>query len=154
MLVLKLHDEKNPGKMSQRDYFKLAVRSLVVLGHEEGKENILHSEVEKEEGKYRSMKSCDENLSDKVRIIGKIMNRKRHLHLRQPGGNLKNGKNHMRTASMIRQSFYKILAQSFFFFFFFFKHFACECRARDGVSRQNTSPYAQDATQTHIFLVF
>ena len=40
MLVLKLHDEKNPRKMSRRDDFKLAARSLVVLGHQEGRENL------------------------------------------------------------------------------------------------------------------
>ena len=41
------------------------------------------------------MKSCDQNLSGKVGIIGKFTDRRRHLRLRQPGGNLKNGKNDM-----------------------------------------------------------
>ena len=38
------------------------------------------------------MKSCDQNLLGKVGIIGNFMDRRRHLHLRRPGGNLKNGK--------------------------------------------------------------
>ena len=51
--------------------FKLAARSFAIIEHQEGP---LYSEVEKETGKCRSMKSCDQNLSGAV------------LHLRQLGG--------------------------------------------------------------------
>ena len=37
----------------------------------------------------------DQNLSGKVGILGKFMDRRRHLHMRPPGGNLKNGKDDM-----------------------------------------------------------
>ena len=40
------------------------------------------------------MKSCDPNLNGRVGIIGKTMDRRHHLHLRQMGGNHKNGKIH------------------------------------------------------------
>ena len=46
MLVLKLKNGKDSGKVSKRDDFKLAARSVVVLGHQKvGK--TLYSEVEK-----------------------------------------------------------------------------------------------------------
>ena len=38
------------------------------------------------------MKSCDQNSSGKVGIIEKFMDRRRRLHLRQPGGNPNHGK--------------------------------------------------------------
>ena len=45
MLVLQVHDEKNPGSMSYRDDFQLAARSFFVLGHQGG--TLCHSEVDK-----------------------------------------------------------------------------------------------------------
>ena len=39
MLVLRFQDGKNPGKMSNRDDFKLAARSIAVISHQEGREN-------------------------------------------------------------------------------------------------------------------
>ena len=39
------------------------------------------------------MKSCDPNLSGRVGF-GKFVDCRHHLHLRQPGGNHKNGKIH------------------------------------------------------------
>ena len=91
MLVLKLHDGKTPRKMSDRDDFKLAARSLAVLRHQEGKEHpkILKSKREKQ---IPLDESCDPNLNGRVRIIGNFMDRRHHLHIRQPGGDHKNGK--------------------------------------------------------------
>ena len=40
MLVLKLQDGKDSVKMSKRDDFNLAARSLVILGHQEGRGNL------------------------------------------------------------------------------------------------------------------
>ena len=40
MPVLRYKDGKNPGKMSIRDNFKLAARSLAVARHPEGRENL------------------------------------------------------------------------------------------------------------------
>ena len=95
MLVLKVHDEKNPGKMSHRDDCKnLQPDDLFFSGtRKEGKTLTFRSRQER--GKYCSMKSCDQNLSCKVGFLGKFMDRRRHLHLRQLGGNHKNGKNDM-----------------------------------------------------------
>ena len=39
MLVLRYKDGKNPGKVSKRDDFKLAARSISVARHQEGREN-------------------------------------------------------------------------------------------------------------------
>ena len=94
MLVLKLHDGKNPGKMSNRDGFELAAPITCCSRTPGRKGKAKHSEVEKR-GKYRSMKSYDQNLSGKDEIVGKFMDRRRHLHLRQLGGNLKTDKNDM-----------------------------------------------------------
>ena len=41
------------------------------------------------------MRSCDQTWNGDVGIIGQFMDRRHHLHLRQLGGNLKNGKNDM-----------------------------------------------------------
>ena len=46
MLVVKLHDGKTLGKLSDRDDFKLAARSFAVLRHQERKDNLLHSGIE------------------------------------------------------------------------------------------------------------
>ena len=59
MLVLKLPNAKDSGKVSKRDDFKLAARSLVVLGSDtrkEGKTPVFRR------AKYRSMRSCDSDL--------------------------------------------------------------------------------------------
>ena len=56
MLVLELQKRKDSSTMSKRDDFKLAARSLAVLGHKEGLENPFFRS-RKEKDKYRSMTS-------------------------------------------------------------------------------------------------
>ena len=41
------------------------------------------------------MKSCDQKLGGKVGIVENFIDRRRHLHLRQPGGKPNDGKNDM-----------------------------------------------------------
>ena len=72
--------------------FNLQPVHLLFSDTRKGKPPVLRSRNEK--GKYHSMKSCDPNLNGRVGIVGKFMDRRYHLHLRQPGGNHMNGKIH------------------------------------------------------------
>ena len=90
---LEVPKPKNSARCRNETIFKLAARSLVVLGHKEGRENTTVFRSRKEMDKYRSRRSCDQTCDGEVRIIEQFMDRRHHFHLRQPGMNLMSGKN-------------------------------------------------------------
>ena len=74
--------------MSKRDDLKLAARSLVVLGHKEGmKKKTYFPQSKRERQKYCSMTRCDQTCDGEVGILEQFLDRRRHLHLQQPGKN-------------------------------------------------------------------
>ena len=85
------------GKLQERCQIEMIlnlppVHLLFSDTRKEGKTRISRSR--KENGKDHSMKSCDPNLNNKFGRIGKFMDRRHHLRLRQLGGNYKNSRSH------------------------------------------------------------
>ena len=77
---------RNPGKMSRRDVFKLAARSLIVARHQESRDNFYMPRNERDRQRtFNEQLRLD--LEWRVDIIERCMDRRLHLfHLRQPGG--------------------------------------------------------------------
>ena len=146
MLVFKLEDEKDSGKMSHRDDFQ-SCSPITCCSRtprkKEGKTPVFRSRTEKDN--CRSMRSCDQNLEWQSWYYWEICDRKRHLHLRHPG-NLKNGKNDINGKSdkigmdgtngyrfpELPKSLCTFLCQSVVFFKNISRTDISECRARDG----------------------
>ena len=66
---------------------KKAARSLATVSHQEGMGQVADSD------RGRSTSSYVRNSDGNVKIGDKFIDRRRHLHPRQPGGNPNNGKN-------------------------------------------------------------